>query len=175
MVKNKKALFFDRDGTLIKSQISANKKPIGIKKLKECKIFPSAKKILDKLKKNYLIFIITNQPDVGRNKNTKKNVIEIHKFLKKKLPIKKIYTCYCDNDKCKYRKPNSGMLRAASKKYKINLSKSFMIGDRWKDIEAGKKVNCQTIFINRGYSEKLLSKPDYYIKNLSQINEIIKF
>ena len=67
------------------------------------------------------------------------------------------------------------MLREASKKYKINLSKSFVIGDRWKDIEAGKKVNCQTIFINRGYSEKLLSKPDYYIKNLSQINEIIKF
>ena len=51
MVKNKKALFFDRDGTLIKSQISTNKKPIGIKKLKDCKIFPSAKKILDKLKK----------------------------------------------------------------------------------------------------------------------------
>ena len=50
MVKNKKALFFDRDGTLIKSQISVNKKPIGIKKLKDCKIFPSAKKILDKLK-----------------------------------------------------------------------------------------------------------------------------
>ncbi len=175
MVINKKALFFDRDGTIIKSKVSKNKKPIAIKYLKDCKIYPSVKKILNKLKKDYLIFLITNQPDVGNKKNTKKNVDEIHKFLKKKLPIKKIYSCYCTNDKCKYRKPNSGMLKEASKKYQINLHKSFVIGDRWKDIEAGKKVNCQTIFIDRKYNEKLKSAPDFTIQNLYQIKKIFKF
>ena len=81
MVRTKKALFFDRDGTIIKSKVSKNKKPIAIKELKDCKIFPSAKKILNQLKKDYLIILITNQPDVGRNENTKKNVIEINNFL----------------------------------------------------------------------------------------------
>jgi len=175
VVRNKKALFFDRDGTIIRSGISKNKKPIAIKELKDCKIFPSVKKILNKLKKDYLIFIITNQPDVARKKNIKKNVDEIHKFLKKKLPIKRIYTCYCENNKCKYRKPNPGMLKHASKKYGINLHKSFVIGDRWKDIEAGKKVKCQTIFIDKKYNEKLKSKPNYNIKNFSQVREIFKF
>ena len=107
--------------------------------------------------------------------NIKKNVIEINKFLKKKLPIKKIYTCYCESNRCKFRKPNSGMLIDASKKYKINLSESFVVGDRWKDIEAGNNVNCQTVFIDRKYNEKLKSRPNYSIKNLSDLRKIFKF
>ena len=72
MVKKIKAIFFDRDGTIIKTKISKDKKPIAIKSLKECKMFQSTKKILNKLKKNYLIFVITNQPDVARKKKFKK-------------------------------------------------------------------------------------------------------
>ena len=66
------------------------------------------------------------------------------------------------------------MLKDAKKKYKINFQKSFVIGDRWKDIETGKKVNCKTIFIDRKYNEKLKSKPNYTIKKLSQVIQIIK-
>ncbi len=175
MVKCNKALFFDRDGTIIKSNLSKDRKPLAIKELKECKIFPSAKKILSILKKDYLIFLITNQPDVGRGQNTKKNVNEINNFIKKKLPIKKIYTCYCNNNKCKFRKPNSGMLKDAQKKYNINLYESFVIGDRWKDVETGKNENCQTIFIDKNYNEKLKTKPDYSIKKLSELKKIFKF
>jgi len=173
VVKQKKAIFFDRDGTIIKSKIF-KKKPIAIKKLKECKIFPSARKLLSKLKKEYFIFLITNQPDVARKQNSKKNVTEINDHLKKKLPIKKIYTCYCDNDKCVFRKPNSGMIKHASKKYNLDLSKSYVIGDRWKDIEAGKKANCKTIFIDKKYNEKLRSKPDYFVSSLSEVGKIFK-
>ena len=173
-MSDKKAIFFDRDGTIIKTKISKEKKPIAIKNLKECRIFPSVLKILNKLKKNYLIFIITNQPDVFRKKNTRKNVIEINKYLLKKLPINEIYTCYCDNDVCNFRKPNNGMLIKASKKYKINLSKSFVVGDRWKDIETGKMTKCKTIFIDKKYNEKTKSKPDHYIKNFYQLNKIFK-
>ena len=175
MVKKRKAVFFDRDGTIIKTKISKDNKPIAIKNLKECKIFPSTKKIFEKLKKNYLIFIITNQPDVARKKNLKKNVVEINRYLKNKLPIKRIYTCYCENNKCKYRKPNIGMLKDAAKKYKIDLKKSFVIGDRWKDIKAGKKADCKTIFIDKKYNEKLKGRPNYSIKNLAQLKKIFKF
>ena len=174
MVRSKKAIFFDRDGTIIKTKISKDKKPLAIKTLNECKIFPSVLKILNNLKKNYLIFVITNQPDVFRKKNIKQNVLEINKYLLKKLPINQIYTCYCDNDNCNFRKPNNGMLIKASKKYKINLSKSFVVGDRWKDIETGKITNCKTIFIDKKNDEKIKSKPDHYIKNFYQLNKIFK-
>ena len=68
MVNKRKAIFLDRDGTIIETTISIKNKPIAIKNLRECKIYPSTKKILNKLKKDYLIFIITNQPDVARKK-----------------------------------------------------------------------------------------------------------
>ena len=174
MVDSKKALFFDRDGTIIKSNISNKNKPIAIKTLQECRIYPSVRKILNKFKKNYLIFLITNQPDVKRKKNSKKNVININRYLKQKLPIKRIYTCFCDNDKCRFRKPNIGMLKKASKKYKIDLESSYVIGDRWKDIETGKKANCKTVFIDRKYSEKRKSRPNYSIKSFYQLKRIIK-
>ncbi len=174
MVRHKKALFFDRDGTIIRSKISNKNKPIAIKKIEECKIYPSVKRILNKFKKNYLIFLITNQPDVKRKKNSKINVIKINKYLKENLPIKKVYTCYCDSNKCIFRKPNIGMLKKASKKYQLNLAESYVVGDRWKDIEAGRNANCKTIFIDHKYSERLKSKPDYFVKSFFQIDKIIK-
>ena len=174
MVDYKKALFFDRDGTIIKSNISNKNKPIAIKTLQECRIYPSVRKILNKFKKNYLIFLITNQPDVKRKKNSKKNVININRYLKQKLPITRIYSCFCDNDKCRFRKPNIGMLKKASKKYKIDLGSSYIIGDRWKDIETGKRANCKTVFIDRKYSEKIKSRPDFSIKSFYQLKRIIK-
>lgn len=174
MVTENKAFFFDRDGTIIKTKLSVDNKPLAIKTIDECKIFPSVLEVLNKLKKDYLIFVITNQPDVFRKKNTKHNVLEINKYLLNELPIKKIYTCYCDNDKCEFRKPNIGMLVKAAKKYKINLSKSFVVGDRWKDIETGRISKCKTIFIDKKYNEKIKSKPDYYIKNFYEIKNIFK-
>ena len=72
MVKNKKAIFFDRDGTLIKTNRSIDNKPLAIKSINEIKIYPSVKKILENLTSKYLIFIITNQPDVEKKKKYKK-------------------------------------------------------------------------------------------------------
>lgn len=174
MVNKKKAIFFDRDGTLIKSNLSIDKKPLAIKTLDELLLFSSVKKILLKLNKNFLIFIITNQPDVSTGNNTKKNVIKINNHLKSILPIKKIYTCFCINKNCRFRKPNPGMIIDASKKYNIDLKKSYVVGDRWKDINAGYKANCQTIFIDKNYNERLRKNPSYIIKYFSQILRIIK-
>ena len=174
MVKKLKAIFFDRDGTLIKTKLSKDNKPIAIKNIKELEIYQSVKKILNKLSKDYLIFLITNQPDVGRKKNTKKNVEEINNHLKDVLPIKKIYTCYCDNNNCKYRKPNIGMILDASNQFNLDLKKSFVIGDRWKDITAGVKAKCKTIFINRNYNEKVEHKADFIVNDFYEIKKIFK-
>ena len=122
-----------------------------------------------------MIFIITNQPDVGRKKNTKKNVKKINDYLLKTLPITKIYTCYCSTNNCKYRKPKPGMILKASKEYNLDLKKSFVIGDRFKDINAGRAANCKTIFIDKNYNEKIKKKPLFVINNSKEISKIFKF
>jgi len=172
-VVKKRAIFFDRDGTLIKTKKHKNK-PKAIKNIHECKIFPSVKWILKKLSKKYLLFIITNQPDVFTKKNTKQNVLEINNFLKRKFTIKRIFTCYCKNDKCNFRKPNIGMLNKAKQIYNIDLSKSFVIGDRWRDIDMGIESGCKTIFIDKSYDEKLNHHPDHRVKYFFELKKIFK-
>ena len=65
------------------------------------------------------------------------------------------------------------MLIDAKKKYNIEFNNSYFIGDRWRDIDAGKKIGCKTIFIDRMYNEKLNFKPDYVVKDMKQILKII--
>lgn len=169
------AIFLDRDGVLNKTVIK-EKKITSPLNLNELKIFTEAKETLQTFKKyGYLLIMVTNQPDVARGKNTKKNVDEINNFLKNHLNLDDIFACYHDDkDLCDCRKPKSGMLLDASKKHNIDLSKSFIIGDRWRDVEAGKNAGCKTIFIDFKYQEKLKSKPDYTITNIADSKNIIK-
>ena len=167
------AIFFDRDGVLIDAPL-INKKPTSVKSLKDVKLCKNILEICKYYKQNYYLIMVTNQPDYSRGVNSKKNIININNFLKKKLNLDMIYVCYSDNEKCIDRKPNPGMLLKAKKKYKINLKKSFMIGDRWRDVGAGNRAGCRTIFIERNYSEKLIYKPNYSIHKLKDILLIIK-
>ena len=171
----KKAVFFDRDGTLIKTFFSKKKKiPIAIKHIKDLTIFKECKNVIKKLSKKYLIFIITNQPDVSRGKNTKQNVIKINSKLKDILKIDDIFTSYSANDSNRMRKPNPGMIYFAKKKHKINLEKSFVVGDTYKDILAGQKAKCKTVLLKKKYNQIQKYKPDYVIKNLKDLLKIIK-
>jgi len=164
-----RAIFFDRDGVLITAPLGKNNKPESAQTLSKINLIPGIIKLCRNLKKKYYLFMITNQPDFARKKNTKKNINQINIFLKNKLNLDDIFVCFCKYDSCKNRKPNPGMLIQAKKKYNINLKKSFLIGDRWRDIDAGKKVGCKTIFIDYCYNEKLNNKPDYVVKNVKDI------
>ncbi len=175
MVTYKKAVFFDRDGTLIETFFSKKKKiPVAIKHIKDLKIVKGSKEVINKLSKKYLILIITNQPDVSRGKNTRQNVIKINLKLKNVLKIDDIFTSYSSDDRNFMRKPNPGMIYLAKKKYKIKLEKSFVVGDTYKDILAGQKAKCQTILLKKKYNKLQKYKPDYVIKNLKDILKIIK-
>ena len=173
MVKLNKAIFFDRDGVLIDAPINKDNKPISILKVKDVKFCDGIKKVCKRLSKDYLLIMITNQPDFKRKKNTKKNIVEINKFIKKELKLNDVFVCYSKDDKCFFRKPNPGMLIAAKDKYKLNIKKSFFIGDRWRDIDAGNAFGCKTIFIDRSYNEKLNKKPNFIVKNLKNVLSII--
>lgn len=94
--------------------------------------------------------------------------------MKKKLPVTKIFTCYCKNNKCTYRKPNIGMIIKATQIHNLDLSKSFIIGDRWRDIDMGLKIGCKTIFIDKEYNEKLNYHPNYSIKFFFELKKIFE-
>lgn len=173
MVDFNRAIFFDRDGVLINAPIDQNKKPKSINNLNQIEFCEGIFEICKKYKNFFLLIMVTNQPDFKRKKNTKKNIIEINNFIKKKLKLDDIFVCYSDDDKCFYRKPNPGMIFEAKKKYKINLNKSFFVGDRWRDIDAGNAAGCKTIFIDRSYNEKLNKKPNFIVKNLKKVLSII--
>ena len=156
--KSNKAIFLDRDGVIIYAPRKKNK-PKSITSINQIKILNKNDIAIKKLSKFFKIIVITNQPDVARFKIKKKTVNKINLILKKKLRIDKIYTCFHDNnDKCNCRKPKIGNILKAKKKYNLNLTKSYLIGDRNSDIEAGKKAGCINFFIDRNYDEKKPNK-----------------
>ncbi len=173
MVKNA-AIFFDRDGVLIEAPLDKFKKPISIKYKDEIKILNDVEKICKYYEKKYYLIMITNQPDVSRKNNSKENIEEINLELKSKLKLDDIYVCYCDTDTCPNRKPNPGMIFKAQKKYNLNLKNSYFIGDRWRDVDASNEAGCSSIFLNYNYNEALNSKPNFTIKNLNEVLNIIK-
>lgn len=170
----RKAVFFDRDGVVIEPKI-INRKPYPVNNLGQVHIYCGMRDTMAILMKmGYLVFIITNQPDVSRKTQSIETVNEINQFLLDNLPIDDIFMCiHSDEDKCECRKPKPGLLLQAKEKYDIDFSKSFLIGDRWKDIDAGYAVGCTTILIDRNYKEKWSFNTDFVIKDISEILEVI--
>lgn len=173
----KRAVFLDRDGVLnlpiIKDGLSYPPS-----RLEDFHLYPDVLDACRALKQaGFLLVIATNQPDVGRC-NQKQAVVEaMHDYLLKQLPIDLLEVCYHGgvrySQPCHCRKPLPGMLLAAAQKEGILLSESWMVGDRWRDVDCGRNAGCKTIFIQRGYGEKLTQTPDYEVSNLSDAAELI--
>jgi len=143
------ALFIDRDGVLNKL-INVNGELTSPKFLKDFYLFTEDIIHLNNLHERYLLILFTNQPDIARKKMERDDLKKMHIKLKEYVPFDDILICeHDDDDNCLCRKPKPGMILSAKNNWKINLEKSFVIGDTRKDIEAGKAVNVTTIFINR--------------------------
>lgn len=170
----RRAVFLDRDGVLNRSLI-INGKPFAPRCLEDFVIFDDVDKALEKLKsKGFYLIVATNQPDVGNGFVSQIVVEAMHSILRAKLPIDDIEVCYASqNDGSFRRKPEPGMLFDAASKWEIELSTSFMIGDRAGDIEAGRRAGCRTVFLDRGYEEKKPLSPDYIATSLGSATEII--
>ena len=99
--------------------------------------------------------MVTNQPDISRGKQALATVVAIHQTLRQALPLDDFFLCaHDDSDRCDCRKPLPGLLLRGAEKHHIDLPRSFMVGDRWRDIEAGANAGCATIWIDFGYREK---------------------
>lgn len=170
----KRAVFLDRDG-VINRAIVRNGVPYPPSSLGGLEILPGVSEALKKLQvAGYLLIVVTNQPDVARGVTQKSDVEKINNYLLSQLPLDDIKTCYHDNaDGCQCRKPLPGAFTDAAREYQIDLSKSFMVGDRWRDIQAGQSAGCKTFFINYRYAEKQPEAPDFIVSSLLEAQQII--
>lgn len=156
-----KAIFLDSDGVINTALINPDGKPVAPTSLAELEIPSEVKPSLDRLKAaGYLLICVTNKPDIERGLMTQADVDAIYNKLRRDLPLDDVFICYQENSDCY--KPKPGLLLKATKKYNIDLSQSYLIGDRWRDIGAGQSAPCKTIWINRGYSEQEPSPPADY-------------
>jgi D-glycero-D-manno-heptose 1,7-bisphosphate phosphatase len=182
-----KAIFLDRDGVL-------NEDPGFLHKIEDLKFYPGVIYTLIELSKtDYKIIIVTNQPGIGRGLYSELEYLAFEKeYLDRlakqsegKIRIDKIYYCPHHPTKgigkykkiCECRKPEPGMLLNAQKDFNIDFSKSFMIGDKRSDIQAGQTVGCKTILVETGCAGKggegCDVSPDFILKQLIQIRNIV--
>ena len=170
------AVFLDRDG-VINRALEREAKPYPPRSLAEFEILPEVPPACTKLKAaGFLLVVATNQPDVGRGTLPKEMVEAIHMEMCRRLPIDRVEVCYHPGQgasDCDCRKPKPGMLLRAAKELGIDLAQSWMVGDRWRDVDCGQAAGCRTVFIDRGYAEELRQKPHFSARNLAQAADII--
>ncbi|MDP3766177.1 MAG: HAD family hydrolase [Nanoarchaeota archaeon] len=161
-----KAVFIDKDGVLVKDKGFVHK-------LEDFELIPNVIEGM-KLLKGYKLFIITNQSGIGRGIYSIEDFLRfnnhlIGKLKKHNIKIQKTYYCpHKPEDNCECRKPSAKLTEDASQEFKINLKKSFVIGDRKRDIEMGHNAGCKTILVltGNGMKEKDETKADYFAKDL---------
>lgn len=170
----RRAVFLDRDGVINRSVVREGK-PYPPANLSETEILPGVHTALNALSEaGYLLIVITNQPDVANGITTKETVEQINDYLNSSLPIDEFRVCFhADRDQCACRKPAPGALLSAAETHGINLEESYMIGDRWRDVDAGINAGCQTIFIDYGYKEQQPTAMNFSVHTLMEAAQII--
>lgn len=161
-------MFLDRDGVLNRALVRDGR-PYPPATLEELEVLPEVPAALARLRAaGFLLVVVTNQPDVARGEQRREVVDAMNARLLAELPLDAIEVCFEDGDDAPRRKPNPGMLLDAARRLGIDLPRSFLVGDRWRDVEAGRRAGCTTLFVDRGYAESLRSAPDYTVADLAE-------
>jgi D-glycero-D-manno-heptose 1,7-bisphosphate phosphatase len=152
----RRAVFLDRDGVLIQAVVR-NGKPFPPPDCEAMEIIPGVVEACSSLRKaGFLLVVVTNQPDVARGGLDPQVLSAMHEALLTRIPIDAVLFCpHDDDDRCSCRKPAPGLLLEAARRFDIVLADSVMVGDRWRDIEAGRRAGCRTVLVDGGYNELL--------------------
>ena len=167
------AVFLDRDGTL-NVQTIRDGKPYSPSTVDAFQLFPDVPAACSRLAAaGYVLVVATNQPDVGRGLVPQANIEAMHARLRQLVPeIARVEVCYAsgrdDAPPDPRRKPAPGMLLDAARALNLDLSRCWMIGDRWRDVDCGKRAGVRTVFIDFGYAEELREKPDFIVKSFAE-------
>ncbi|MFA5265718.1 MAG: HAD-IIIA family hydrolase [Opitutaceae bacterium] len=168
--QNRPAVFLDRDGTL-NAPVVRDGKPYPPSTIEEFRLFPGAAAACRALHDaGFVLVVATNQPDVGRGTQLQSVVEAMHARLKELIPeIARIEVCYDPGrgESSRRRKPEPGMILDAAAALNIDLARSWMVGDRWRDIDCGRRAGLRTVFIDLGYDEELREKPDCIVNSIT--------
>jgi D-glycero-D-manno-heptose 1,7-bisphosphate phosphatase len=162
-----RAVFLDRDG-VINANLERDGRPVAPTTLAEFRILPGVEGAVQRLKEQgYLVIVITNQPDVANGLTERSTVEAMHDVLRTTVPVDDVKVCF-HNDAagCECRKPKPGLILAAAAEHDIDLTRSYVVGDRWRDVAAGRAAGCTTIFIDYGYKQDAPNLPDKVAKSL---------
>jgi D-glycero-D-manno-heptose 1,7-bisphosphate phosphatase len=169
-----RAIFLDRDGVLIRTDIREGR-PYAIRKNADLEYLPGAREAVQLARElGFLTIVVTNQPDVARGLADRAEVDAMHAQLIETLRVDDVQACFeVESPDSRRYKPRPGMLLDAAEKFGIDLGESYLIGDRWRDIDAGKAAGCFSIFIDCGYSEELRQTPDAIVPDIIAAMELV--
>jgi D-glycero-D-manno-heptose 1,7-bisphosphate phosphatase len=155
------AVFLDRDGVINRVLIRGGR-PYPPDRLDDLVLLPGVVEAAEALRgAGFALLVATNQPDVATGRQRREVVEALHEQIRARVPLDEIKVCYhIDADGCACRKPKPGMLLEASAEWSVDLARSFMVGDRWRDISAGSAAGCRTILVGDGYGETFPVAPD---------------
>ena len=168
--QTKRAVFLDRDGVLNRTYIHEDGKSHPPASPEELEVLPGVSDACKALRAaGFLLIVVTNQPDVARGTQSRTIVEAINEKLRSHVPVDEILVCYHDSsDNCGCRKPNPGLILEAARTWGIDLQESFIVGDRWSDIEACRRVGCKAIMIDGIPRETKQCRPDFQASSLSE-------
>jgi D-glycero-D-manno-heptose 1,7-bisphosphate phosphatase len=162
-------VFLDRDGVLNRAEIRAGR-PHPPATVADVVVLDGVVDACRRLREDgWLLIVVTNQPDIARGTTTAAAVDAINAAVVADLAVDEVVVCpHDDADGCDCRKPQPGMLVDAAERLGIDLASSVMVGDRWRDIEAGERAGTTTVFIDRGYDERRPDHPDHVVGSLPE-------
>jgi D-glycero-D-manno-heptose 1,7-bisphosphate phosphatase len=168
------AVFLDRDGVLNEA-IVRNGRPLSPCAVEEVVIRDGVREACRHLSDaGFLLVVVTNQPDIARRTTTWESVKAINRHLTHELGLDAVYVCAHDDvDGCGCRKPAPGLLLAAAARLGVDLARSLMVGDRWRDIEAGKRAGVATVWVRSDYREAAPVAPDHVVDGLLDIVPLV--
>jgi D-glycero-D-manno-heptose 1,7-bisphosphate phosphatase len=171
---NVRAVFLDRDGVIYRAIVREGR-PYAPVSHEEAEVLPGVPEAILALRAaHYRVIVVTNQPDVATGRVPREVVEQMHDRLRRTLRLDEVRVCYhVDSDGCTCRKPKAGMLLDAADRWAIDLSRSYMVGDRWRDIAAGRAAGCRTVLIRSDYHERAAENPDAVVGSLPEASDWI--
>lgn len=170
----KRAVFLDRDG-VITANVLRDGRPVAPRTQADFRLLPGAVEAVARLRKaGFLAVVVTNQPDVRTGHIAPEVMEAMHADLRRWTGVDDIRCCvHVDADGCLCRKPKPGMLTAAAAERGIDLAASYMVGDRWRDVAAGRAAGCRTVLVDTGYVEEREEVADATVGSLAEAAEWI--
>lgn len=172
MTARARAVFLDRDGVL-NEVVYRGGRPASPRTGEELELVPGVAEAVGRLRAaGYLVFVVTNQPDVARGALSEAGLAAIERRIRERVVVDDWRSCTHDDvDDCACRKPRPGMLRELAARWGVGLEASYVVGDSWKDMVAGRAAGCRTVLLRRDYNATATG--DHVVGTIGQAVDVI--